>query len=511
MAYTDTEVYLLNVPLDIEMNHTYYFESSTEQEEFFKGKVFRGFTNLTYQRKEGKIYLPVDLNTCDRVNYVMFRNPSYESNWFYAFIKNSTYINDDCVEITIEIDPIQTYMFRYTVGTCFIERQHVDDDRVGLNTIPEGLETGEYICNYYNKDATLESYVYLLLVTEDLAGSKISCNYGGVPAGYGALIYATYDNLAQAVSEYDTDGKGDAIIGAYMIPAKIVDYVVSDNNWYSDHDEPITYEYSVAKPTDLNGYYPSNKKLLSYPYQYLLLTNNAGTSNMLQFEHFSDGECIFEIQGIPTFGGSIKAIPINYKGMELNHEEGIMCGKFPTLSWSNDLYTNWLTQNAVNLGVGTASQLASVIGGVALIATGVGATAGAGMIAGGIFGTLKQMATVNQQSFTPASAKGNVNGGDLNTAAKTNTFHFKSMSIKSEYAIVIDRFFSMYGYKVNILDIPLSDHRENWWYTKTIDANITGQVPQEYLQKIINCYNKGITFWRSTANFRNYQTSNDII
>ena len=27
-------------------------------------------------------------------------------------------------------------------------------------------------------------------------------------------------------------------------------------------------------------------------------------------------------------------------------------GKFPTMSWSKDAYSNWLSQNAVNVGLG---------------------------------------------------------------------------------------------------------------------------------------------------------------
>lgn len=57
-------------------------------------------------------------------------------------------------------------------------------------------------------------------------------------------------------------------------------------------------------------------------------------------------------------GGSIKCIPINYGNSSLqNEEEGLICGKFPTLSWSEDLYTNWLTQNGVNLSVGISKEV----------------------------------------------------------------------------------------------------------------------------------------------------------
>lgn len=72
------------------------------------------------------------------------------------------------------------------------------------------------------------------------------------------------------------------------------------------------------------------------------------------------------------FGASVKCVPVNYKNIsEFEVEdEGIMGGKFPTLSWSEDAYINWLTQNSVNIGLGVASNLITIIGGLGMMATG---------------------------------------------------------------------------------------------------------------------------------------------
>ena len=69
----------------------------------------------------------------------------------------------------------------------------------------------------------------------------------------------------------------------------------------------------------------------------------------------------------------------------------------------------------------------------------------------------------------------------------------------------------MFGYKVNRVKIPSILHRKNYWYTKTIDVNIDGAVPTNDLNKIKECYNKGITFWSNPANIGNYDVSNEII
>ena len=82
---------------------------------------------------------------------------------------------------------------------------------------------------------------------------------------------------------------------------------------------------------------------------------------------------------------------------------------------------------------------------------------------------------------------------------------------KEEYARIIDDFFDMYGYKTCRVKTPNSNHRENWWYTKTVNANITGNVPNDAMNKIKQAYNDGLTFWKNPANFLNYSVSNGII
>ena len=85
------------------------------------------------------------------------------------------------------------------------------------------------------------------------------------------------------------------------------------------------------------------------------------------------------------------------------------------------------------------------------------------------------------------------------------------MSIKNEYARIIDGYFDMFGYKTNVVKVPNTNHRARWWYTKTIDVNIDGNIPNDDMQKIKNAYNNGITFWRNASEIQNYSLSNPIV
>ena len=85
------------------------------------------------------------------------------------------------------------------------------------------------------------------------------------------------------------------------------------------------------------------------------------------------------------------------------------------------------------------------------------------------------------------------------------------LSIKSEYAKMIDDFFTMYGYKVNSVKIPNITGRSNWNYVKTIDSIIIGNVPQNDLQEIKNMFDDGVTLWHNTSTFLDYSQSNNIV
>ena len=72
----------------------------------------------------------------------------------------------------------------------------------------------------------------------------------------------------------------------------------------------------------------------------------------------------------------------------------------------------------------------------------------------------------------------------------------------------IDKYFSVYGYKVNKIKVPNINSRSNWNYIKTIGANIHADIPQGDLDQIKNMFNTGITFWHTTTHFLDYSQNN---
>lgn len=547
-------VHLLSVPLDKSNKHTMWFNGKDKslglqyQYNWFIAKKKHTMNNCTYIREDSMFVIDISYDEAIKCNYVMYQNPAFSNKWFYAFITDYERKSDESTKITIKTDPMQTWRFDYKVLPSFIEREHTDIDTIGYNTIPEGLETGEYVCNAARHKNSLKFNGYVVASTIDLYDkpnpdalldtgySGISgAQYNGIYSGLAYFYFGSIEALNDKIAEIALAGKSDGIVAIFVVPSTFVKaikwkdtdgFIVNpstapeEQDWAYYIDGKID-DTRLEAPDALNYYTPNNKKLFTYPYCYLLASNNSGGGNVYQWEHFDMNTDImkpqadFKIWSSITPGMSIRMVPKNYKGLAINNEEGLNLGKFPICAWTTDVYTNWLTQNSLNIGINLIGGAMSVIGSAAMgIATGgIGAAISAGGVMSGIGQITNQLAQIHQQSFQSPTAQGNLNSGDVSYSAGYLTFSLYSMSIKSEYAFKIDQYFDRYGYKQNRFGVPLENHRFYWWYTKTVDVNIKGDIPQQDLDEIKQCYNDGITFWKDTPDspIKEYKGINAIL
>ena len=93
---------------------------------------------------ENRISVGIPYAVCLRANYIALQNPYYSNKWFFAFIDSVEYSSEKSTIINYTVDEISTWWSYWTRKTCYVEREHVNDDTLGLHTIAEGLETGEY-------------------------------------------------------------------------------------------------------------------------------------------------------------------------------------------------------------------------------------------------------------------------------------------------------------------------------------------------------------------------------
>ena len=83
-------------------------------------------------------------------------------------------------------------------------------------------------------------------------------------------------------------------------------------------------------------------------------------------------------------------------------------------------------------------------------------------------------------------------------------------TIRNEYAEQLTNYFKMFGYKVNKLEIPNTKSRKSYNYIKTVDANIVGNIPNNYLNTLKGIFDRGLTIWH-TDDIGNYNLNNEEV
>lgn len=541
MAVTpNTDVYLLKCPLELDEANQINFASATAQFNYFSSLPKLEGENFTYQRKDSIIRFPAHIDTLLEYTYVMYRNTNYGTKWFYAFITDMQYINDNMTAITIKTDSWQTWCFDITLKKSFVEREHVADDTFGKHTVPENVDTGEYVCNgtpdkitYAKANDSDLSPVVLFQVTKTTLKASGMSDYtfpsatlgvhNGIPQGcscFGLRLKSdTVGTIHSVCGIYDTYGAGDAIVAISLVPyfaagawetkqdSASNNYLVPKDNWATG----VLSDNTIARNTTLDSYSPKNNKMFTSEFNYLYLTNNAGADVTLHWENFADGDLDYRIVYAIDQGGSIKIYPTNSikssRSISLGDgwNEGVLGAKLPNISWSSDYYLNWKAVNGQNIAVQTTLQGMNF---------GVNAINGSGNFfstldyASSIANTLQ---SIRQAEMTPPQAKGNVAAGDIGFSNFESAFTFRKMSVRAEYAKRIDDYLSAYGYRVNSFKTPQITSRSNWNYIKTKGIAIEAKIPQANLQEIKDIFNNGVTFWHNPLTFLDYSQTNSIV
>lgn len=548
-------IYLCKTPLENDYAHQLTFANATAQQTYFNSTVVRTYDNNTYIHKDGGIKINANAEEVRQCNYMFYKNTGFDNRIYYCFITEVTYISENSTFIKFETDCFQTWYFDIVYKPCFVEREHVNDDTEGKHTVPEGLETGDYVQNNQKNVSPLASDItwqagytyqggnYMIafqvnkLLPSMYAVANVAQNYNGVYSGLFIVGVDNADDAKEFIAGYDAEGKGGDIVSCFLTYPHF--FNAGFQQAIGTHGHSVSRLYP-AKTGDgntilklnialsesgfsfatLNGYTPHNNKLKTFPFCYYLVDNNAGSTAMYKRELFTFNQTLpnptFDIRGAIGQGNSIKIIPRNYKGdtgANGNYQEGLQASKLPICAWASDYYLNWESQNAVNIvSTSVGGMLSSAIAG-ATVGGAVGMMGGA--LASGISAVAGAIGKETQASIMPDQTKGNANVSDLNIgfygSVSPSLFNIKAMCIRAEYAQIIDNYFDMYGYKVNLVKAPNITGRKYWNYVKTIDCNVDGDIPQEDLQVIRKMFDKGCTFWHGASNMYNYNLSNEIL
>ena len=372
-----TKIYLLKgLEIDA-MNNTFWgaFDTPEKQFNFFINNYDHiVFENYTYQRKDGTVVVPGVYDDLRLYNYLIYQNGNTgnKAKWIYCFITSLGYLNDNATSISFETDVIQTW--RFEIEENFMEsyiayehRPQYYDTGDGvykpcINTQPENLEIGTDLVSdkQYLLDINKNTSFAVIGMTCDMSGKDSYTNAQlGAPSQINYYIfafsrYAGLDKKAIKINDtvYDLTGlstvldgirkneklagKCVSIIVTNSIPGLAIEdnYIVykkSDCFSYEKDGDYLVLKYKAKTINDMylndTNIYPKTRvynipsfigfseftKLYTYPYSYLVISDNNGTTKAFKNELWQDMQkAQFICVGSPTTS-KINIVPLNYK------------------------------------------------------------------------------------------------------------------------------------------------------------------------------------------------------
>lgn len=514
-----------------------------------------------------------DLNTCNYGFYSNKYKDTTKNYFFFIAEKNA--ISREVTELTIQIDVIQTWFFDWQLNPCFIERCHVLNDQIGVHTFPESFELGEYVSHdKIEPECLKQKPAFYLATTDDSMGGIFGATFSGFKITEYAYedTHMLKDKIQSLCDDGKADSIAfiftfpSGLLNGVTSGVSIVgrEGTLSKTTTLAFKDLCKNFEYHGQSHT------PYNNKLYVYPFNFF--TIKSGNSNIvLKFEDFQDlNNMQFKIESVLCQNPTITLTPLNYCNKQFAIDDSISMNLYGLCSWNNDNYANWFAQHKnsitaqsdnarasfkvssevngrnfnnamdninytfnkgmLNSGITAMQQLGS------LNFIGAGTTLGTAAINNGMDRTQntknaindlnnKQllnnnnfqaqmrsiMASVQDASVQPNTARGDTSSCGLDIARNTATFIIEHTMIKPEYARMIDMYFQCYGYQVNTIEYPNIYTRTKWNYIKTLNCSCNGDIPYADIQEIESIFNNGLTFWHDEKYMFNYDQINNII
>lgn len=372
---------LYDVPLNANHENTLYFVSEIQQQNYFITKTKPGmiFSDQYYQRvNDGTIRLAIRPELIYDCNYLMFQNfqnTEFQSKWFYAFIDSVEYINNNTCEINYTIDVIQTWYFDYSFKQCFIERQHVNSDKMFEHLVPEPINMGdEYIC-VAEDEIDLNDMLIGMIATEyiqqyrytpdrfvEFKASKGEIKnkvYNGLSFTYydpkdttplnldylytNFYTETSYAALQTTIEEFIKNNKEQSIIAMFMFPRVLL----------VQHPENLPKK-NIIHNLAFNA---KNNKIHSSPYSFLRISDNSGNFIDYKWECFSYNETddpnkltvTFEYCGCLINIPCMLLYPLYYNGIAKNWDAGVKFENFPNCGWSGDAFKAYWAQAGTSI------------------------------------------------------------------------------------------------------------------------------------------------------------------
>lgn len=521
--------FLQNVPIDEDYQNSLDFLTLEAQREYFLG-LTPVYTMIGATRvREGVIDVSVNSDTLLPCNYLMFQNMDFYNKWFYAFITDIEYVNNNMTRIYYALDDIQTWLFDVELEECFVEREHTTTDRMFEHLVDEGINTSEYVENaYFSKlydrySALLFTQTYFspmegggeevhyapsvirggtldsaILITFDMQGNDgqwYEPQY--LPNSDEAWSGNGMDVLGATIYKITTNQQSDSIVSLNVFPKHFVENIGSnarvDNLRFTN----------FSSNTQLDGYTPKNNKLYNSPFCVLEFCSTDSQKMILQPEYV-DPNCEINIIANISPSPSLIAFPFQYAGKDADYEHAISIEDFPQGSLAIDGYKAWvasggLSKQHISMISGVASGTLNAIGSLNS-GNAVGVVSSIANMGASIANSIVNM---NVAKTLPSIRVGNCNSHPL-ACDKRVGYYVRRMSLPSDIIKSIDDYFTMFGYKVNKIKTPSRRNRPHYTYVKTKGCKVRGGAPADAINRIQIIYDNGIRFWVNASEVGHY-------
>lgn len=538
MFSPDSSLRLLNVRMDSELRNTLWFpDRNTQTNWFLSQSDFISFTDYSYVKKDNTIVLACREEDIWRFNYVMYQNTNFSNKWFYAFIAKREWASDYSTRIYLKTDPLQTWMFDWSLMTSFIERQHSTTDTPGDNIIPEPIGGSQVIYQSAGSVNCTPDWIAVFATSNSSGSAAVGSKIGGMFSGAQNVFLDTVlpTNL---LSAYVNNGLASAVSRIQQITG------------FGTDSGALNYSVSYNKyPTNIAGYVPKNKKLLSGAFVNGYIT---GFGQEIKFTpDFCSGNSVSVNFDQDMTSGSVYCFVPNYGKSGASGTSNVLGFLFtyPESTWAYNQYKNDYNLhngsnsifkersnvnrivNSVNAGIGAIGSAASIAAGIADTANPVSLLEGdlASDIAGlsgnaqglvnnisslyqnfaGIDEISQQLSYINESYNAPAT--GNVAQSNPFIANGETSVSYGWIVPDARIAQRYDRFLDVYGYSQNTYAIPNIHARQAWTYIKVTELMLDGNCPDEDEIQIRQAFRNGVFWWVYNKEFGNFNQDNSIV
>lgn len=553
MATPLGQIWLLkNMGWSKDYKHTRYFANATDQHSWICDSSRWAASGMP---KTGQNYIKDPLRGSIRVeghqenyldtSYMCFQNTDiYESPnqpYVYAFIDDCRFVNNNVMEFDYTVDVLQTYLLsgKASVRESLVVRENVNKDvdnvvsneasknTFGTHIEPETVVSDRYVYRNIRKstfyDANLSKWSVLVYASKARSEGNNIKSMGirdGLPQGLYCNVFmpddsstsnphTAYEKFVDWMNSRNDDEYADwveKIVAVVAVPSEFID---ESQGGLKTKDTWNGSVYVNAHITDIDGYTPVNKKLLTYPYNGHYLSNQDGDTEDIAYEfmHINNSgqmrfKLIFAVQPQPE----CVVAPYGYKGYpegNVNYDAKMVIKNYPMIPWIAESYKQYLgsqgMSNAYNV---VSSGVKGAIGGALM----------GNPLAGSALGVIDM---INRQGLQGRQASMGADSVHLASnsamwAVGEKTIMDCQKCICKEDAKRFDMYFTQYGYAVNTLKKPdFTNTKFYHHFVQTQNCVVSGGAPSSALEEIQSIFNRGITFW--DGNIGNYVDSDGVI